>query len=686
MRTLFYPKFALLSIQKNQKIYLPYTLSATLWVCIFYILYALSYGELVDGLTGGRTLAMILGYANPIIFIFSVIFLLYTNSFLSRWRNKEYALYNVLGMNKANLAAVLFWETLITGGGAIATGAVCGIALYKLAELCLLKMIQGEASFTLGIDGAALGYTALSYGAIFGIILFKNIWNIQTKSALALLKSEQMGEQPPKANWLLGLLGVVMLCAGYGIALTVTDPMSAIALFFVAVVLVVLATELLFGAGSVLLCTLLQKNKGYYYKPHHFIALSSMRFRMKRNGAGLASICILSTMVLVMLSATVSLYVSCEETIAQRYPREQNAYLTITDVASLEAIDLQEIGDFFAEDVAQNGGTVENEFYYKMVASAGRVKDSSLKLTFSTDELSATADIYQVFFVSLDDYNRIMGASETLAETEILLYTPRGVYTHDTLTIEESDCTYTIKENLDAMWVNGAAVANIFPSMYLVVADVTAATSALTQNAADAQSAQRSILQCSVSYSFDTGLADDAQIAYSSLALDTENAVDVTAFRTQFATCDNFKLESAVNEQQGLYSLYGGLLFIGVVLSLLFASATVLIMYYKQMVEGYEDQKRFLILKKIGLTDREIQRSINSQLLTVFALPLGMAGLHLLFAFPILSLFLQMFNMGDTGLFIAATLGCYVIFGTLYALVYRVTSQLYYQIVNHAAT
>ncbi len=685
MKTLFYPKFALLSIRKNQKIYLPYLLCASLWVAVYYILFALTSSDVLQNMTGGSTLKMILDFANPLIFFFSILFLLYTNSFVSKWRNKEYALYHVLGMNKVNLTSVLFWETIFTGGGAIVLGSGVGVALYKLAELCLLNMVRETTDFALSVSGEALRATALYYGLIFALVLLKNIWSVQTKSLIALLKSESMGEAPPKGNWLLGLLGIAVLGVAYGIALTVTDPMSAMSLFFVAVLLVVGATYLLFGAGSVLLCTQLQKNKGYYYKAHHFIALSSMRYRMKRNGAGLASICILCTMVLVMISSTFSLYISCEDTITARYPREQNAYFSLADLTALEEISLQDIQDFFAEDVASNGGEVTNELYYKIIGSAGRVQDDRLKLTFSTDELSTTVDIFQVFFVSLEDYNRIMGTEETLAPDEILLYTTRTSYESETLTIEEGDTTYTIKKQLDTMWDYSRAVATIFPAMYLVVDDISTATTAITDatNTTDASSSQQSrIIQCYVAYSFDTGLPDDAQISYSSLHNANSDFFVSDAVSAHFPSCTRLDLESSAGEQQGLYSLYGGLFFIGITLSILFAAATVLIMYYKQMVEGYEDQKRFVIMKKIGLSEREIQKTVNSQLLTVFALPIGAAGVHLLFAFPILALFLKMFNMGNTQLFAIATLSCYLVFAALYAVVYRITSQLYYNIVN----
>lgn len=688
MKTLFYPKFALLSIRKNQKIYLPYLLCASLWVSVYYILFALTSSEVLQNMTGGSTLKMILDFASPVIFFFSVLFLLYTNSFVSKWRNKEYALYHILGMNKANLTAVLFWETIFTGGGAMLLGGGVGIALYKLAELCLLNIVQENTDFSLTVSGEALRATVLCYGFIFVLVFFKNIWSIQTKSLIALLKSENTGEVPPKGNWLLGLLGVVLLGVAYTIALTVTDVMSAMTLFFGAVLLVILATYLLFGAGSVLLCTQLQKNKHYYYKAHHFIALSSMRYRMKRNGTGLASICVLCTMVLVMISSTFSLYISCEDTIAARYPREQNAYISLSDLTALEEISLQEIHDFFTQDVASNGGEVTNELYYKIIGSAGRVEDDSLKLTFSTDELSTTVDIFQVFFVSIEDYNRIMGTDETLAPNEVLMYTTRANYDSDTLTIEEGNTTYTIKKQLDTMWEYSRAVATIFPAMYLVVDDISAVANEITvatQSSADASS-QSMLLQGYITYSFDTGFSEDGQMSYANLFGDGTFQMDYDAFDVQFPACNGFSLESRAEEQQGMHSLYGGLFFVGVTLSILFASATVLIMYYKQMVEGYEDQKRFVIMKKIGLSSREIQSTVNSQLLTVFALPIGMAGMHLLFAFPILALFLRMFNMGNTWLFALATLCCFLVFTMLYAAVYRITSQLYYKIVNSVET
>ena len=324
MKLGFYPKLAWSGMRKNSKLYVPYTLAGAGMAALFYIISYLSSSESLLMVGGGGNIAIILGMGKFVIAVFSLLFLFYTNSFLVRRRYKEFGLYNVLGMNKMNISRILLWETLINALISIGGGVLLGIVFSKLAELGLLNMIGSDVDFTLGVSAVAIIFTVGLFGAIYLLIYLNAVIRINLSSATELVKSETAGEKPPKANWLLGIAGVVILGAAYYIAVSIKSPLTAITLFFFAVIMVIIATYLVFIAGSVLMCRILQKNKGYYYKKNHFVSVSSMSYRMKRNGAGLASICILATMVLVMISSTTCLYFGTEDSLRARYPRNVN--------------------------------------------------------------------------------------------------------------------------------------------------------------------------------------------------------------------------------------------------------------------------------------------------------------------------------------------------------------------------
>ncbi|MGN0755229.1 MAG: FtsX-like permease family protein [Aristaeellaceae bacterium] len=322
MKAGFYPKLAVDGIRKNKRLYVPYLLTCAGMVMMFYIIHFLAVSPLVKAMSGGRTTVMMLEFGIWIVALFALIFLFYTNSFLMRRRKKEFGLYNMLGMGKANLSRMLLWETVILFVLSMAGGLLGGIAFSKLAELCLTHILGGEVSYDFTVNGEALRNTLLIFIPIFGLILLKSLIELRRMSAVSLLRSESVGEKPPRANYLLGIGGVALLAAAYYIAVTIQSPLMALSLFFIAVALVIVATYLIFISGSVMLCRLLQRNKNYYYKKNHFVSVSSMVYRMKRNGAGLASICILSTMVLVMMLGAASLYFGAEDSLRARYPQD----------------------------------------------------------------------------------------------------------------------------------------------------------------------------------------------------------------------------------------------------------------------------------------------------------------------------------------------------------------------------
>ena len=678
MKRGFYAKLAFTGIRKNKRLYVPYILTCIGMVMMFYIVAFLSYSPVLTGIPGGDTLQMILSLGTGVVGVFALIFLFYTNSFLMRRRKKEFGLYNILGMGKGNLARVLLWESLMIAAVALGGGLLAGIALSKIAELGMVNLLQGEVGFSLTLEPEAILQALLLFGVIFLLILLNTLRQIHLSNPIALLHSENVGEKPPKANWILALMGAVILAAAYYLAVTIESPVETLLWFFVAVIMVIIATYMLFVAGSVVICKVLQKKKGYYYKTSHFVSVSSMVYRMKRNGAGLASICILCTMVLVMLSSTVCLYIGTEDSIRSRYPRNINLDVTVEDLNDMDSKKMDTIRTLSEKVVSENGQSTNNILDYQVAAFAGYMKngiietDSSHLVDFQLDYYS---DVWQVFLVPLSDYNRLMGEDETLNPDEVLIYTTKSTeYQYDTIAFGDRE-PLKVKKVVPTFADNGVDAMQVIPSLYIFISDFNATVEPLL-SITDLRDQQ--LIEMHWFYGFDLSGNDAIQIAIQD---QLEAAIGQTGLLT-----DNFHIncEGAAKERSGFYGLYGGLFFLGILLGTVFLFAAVLIMYYKQISEGYEDQSRFAIMQKVGMTKREIKKSINSQILTVFFLPLITSGVHLAFAFPMIYKLLALFSLTNLELLILVTICCYLIFALFYVLVYRITSKAYYSIVSGA--
>ncbi len=666
---MFYPKIAINSIKVNNKLYIPYILTSALWVMMFYIILSMASSEQILNSGAGDSIVMILSMGVPFIFLFSALFLLYTSSFLSKMRNKEYALYNVLGMNKRNISHILIWESFFTTFSSLVIGLFCGALFYKIFELLLMRITKEEVIYSFEFNINNLAYTTIAFAIIFFVILIKSLLTIRLARPIELLKSQNIGEKPPKANWLLGILGVVSLGIAYYISITAENPMAAINLFFVAVILVVIGTYLIFISGSVLLCRILQGKKKFYYKPNHFISVSSMAYRMKRTGAGLAAICIFSTMVLVMISSSFSLYLGNEELLTLRYPNDINILFSSNSADTMKEDFIGAVDDFVHSETEQSGGNVSDELIYQRLVTAGQLQGN----TFELDSLNSTnfEDIYQIFFYDIADYNKNMGTNISVDGTHVYIHSPREDFTHDSINLLGT--TFTVIGKLDDFWSDGISAMTVFPTLMIVVDDLSRIESMFS--GVTNQSGE-TLLVSQYSYNYNCGLSGEGQIALSEQI--QENFTDTLG---HFKHLSSFSIESLEGNRLGFYGLFGGVLFIGLILSILFISATVLIIYYKQIVEGYEDKHRFSIMQKIGITKKEIRRSVNSQMLTVFFLPLLMAGIHLCFAFPILRLLLLMFNLTNVTLFIIISAAGFVVFSIMYAFIYKLTSKFYFDIV-----
>ena len=674
MKRGFYPRLAWSGMRKNSKLYLPYTLACIGMTAMFYILMHLADSPALKLIPSSASVTMTLSLGSFVMGVFSLLFLFYTNSFLVRRRFKEFGLYNVLGMNKGNISRVLAWEALINALISLVGGLFLGIALSKLAELGLVNIMGGKTDLNLRVSVNALEFTTLFYCGIFLLIYLNSLIKIRRSSASELVKSENFGEKPPRANWLFGLAGIVILAAAYYIAVSIKTPLTALSLFFIAVIMVIVATYLIFIAGSVWICRLLQKNKRYYYKKNHFVSVSSMVYRMKRNGAGLASICILATMVLVMISSTTCLYFGAEDALRDRYPRDISISASYSGLDSMTDENISALrGEISA---AVGGAETENILDYRCASLVGSLENGILDLSEASIYSTAmtTYDyVAEVYIVPLADYNAIAGTNESLGSDEAMIYAYRMDYTDKTFAVDEL-VSFRVKKVLDSFPIaDGSAMASIAPTVFVIVPDF-ADTVAKLGGAVSSSGDEPASL--SWNYAFDTPVSDEEEIAMCERIGERLSECSETGGYLYYSR------ESLAANRADFYGMFGGLFFLGIMLSIAFICAAVLIIYYKQISEGYEDRRRFEIMQNVGMTKKEIRSSINSQLLTVFFLPLIFAGLHLGFAFPFIHKLLMLFNLSNLPLLIGTTAISFGVFALLYAVVFRVTSNAYYNIVS----
>ncbi len=673
MKTVFYPKLALDGIRKNKRLYIPYIMTGSIMVMMYYILSFLCESPTIDKMRGGSVLADILPLGCAVIAVFSLMFLFYTNSFLIKQRYREFGLYNILGMDKKNVCKIMLWENIFVALAAVVTGTVFGVAFSKLAELGLLNILNADINYDLNVGTESLWQTALVFSGIYLVLLFNSIVKVFRSKPLELVQSVKAGEKVPKKTWILAVIGVLVLAAAYYLAVSIEEPITALVWFFIAVVLVIIGTYLIFIAGSVAVCKLLQKNKKYYYKANHFVSISSMVYRMKRNGAGLAAICILLTMVLVIMSSTACLYFSHEDVLQARCPNSINISATFNDFEGISDQNLEKL-----RNVIKNySGNDADLVGVRACEIQGIITENGMELDILHNGLYdfSTDNVGYLSAVSLSDYNVLMNKNETLNDDECLIYCNRLKLKSDTFTLQHGS-TYKIKEHLKEFKVDGDTLAMTAPVIYIVVKDLNSFVLPYKdmKNISD---------DAMMTYDWRCGFDCDNPDDEEKLANDVHNAI------TETSQDDGNRMfllsHSTVSREErraNFFDLYGSLFFLGIMLSIVFLIAAVLIIYYKQICEGYEDCSRFDIMQKIGMTKRGIKKSINSQMLTVFFSPLLFAGVHLSFAFPLVKKILLMFAFNNTALSILVNIGCFAVFGIFYAFTYKITSGAYYKIVS----
>lgn len=676
MKKLFYPRLAWQGMRKNGRLYKPYILTCIGVIAVFYILISLALSPTIEAMPkGSGTTQAVMFLGSWVLAVFSLIFLFYTNSFLIRRRNREFGLYNVLGMDKRNIAKILLCENIIIALISLVAGLFFGIMLSKLAELGLLKLIGAEASFSFALSVRSLCITLILFALIFALQFISSLFKISISKPIELLRSESNGEKPPKANVPLGILGVLLLGGAYYLSLSIEQPLTALATFFTAVIMVIVGSYLVFISGSVLLCRLLQKNKKYYYNKRHFVSVSGMVYRMKCNGAGLASICILATMVLVMISSTSCLYFGANDSLSTRYPRDINVGV-FCDSKSY-ALDDEHIAALRRSIVEACGdAAVDDEISIRSASTSGLLLDGNLISDPAEVDLLDIATSYDnvvnVEFIPLSDYNAASGENRSLKPGEALVCGIRMDYEPDTLSIDGANTLHIVGVLDDFPNYGGESVSGVVPTLFVVIPDFFDYLASVPSSDGN--------VGIRWHFGFNAGLSDEETAALCDRIESklTDSAPEVIA---QFEKL-SFNIESLAENRQDFFEAFGSLFFLGIMLSLVFTLAAVLIIYYKQICEGYEDKRRYEIMQNVGMTKQEIKKSINSQLLTVFFLPLVFAGMHLGFAFPFIHKILLMLFFNNLGLLIGVTVLSFAVFALLYALVYRMTGNAYYKIVS----
>ena len=658
---LFYSKFALNNLVKNKRFILPYIFSAVFTIASFYILTSLSLGKNLDKLPQGISATkQVLSLGVIVIAIFSAIFLFYTYSFLIKRRVREFGLYSVLGMTKKQIARILILETIFIAVITLVFGLAFGLLFDKLMLLVLLKLFTAGVSFGFIITPIAVFLTILLFGGIFFLLLIYTVVKISRLKIVALLKEENNGEREPKARFILAILGLGLTGYGYYLAQTIQNPIKAITMFFVAVLAVIFGTYLIFMAVSITVLKLMKNNKTFYYKPKNFISVSGLLYRMKRNAVGLANICILSTMVLVTMGTTSALYAGSEEAYNTRFPRD----IIVNGYRSTEG-KLTEIEKNVKKATQDAGVEAKDLVSYNMLNVVGRLNGT--EISYETGNVGSLDKLRTVVVIELKDYNKVSKEQKTLNAGETLLFIDKkGKYEANEITVQ--GVNLKIKEKLtDFPGALGTAAANAFDTYYVVVKDNT--------DVKKIESALKKKLN----------MSDEEGEVYNYVGFNisdkTKEAKVIENFK-QLEKEGNINIEGKAENETNFKGFYASFLFIGVFISMIFVVSQVVIMYYKQISEGYEDKDKFGIMRKVGLTDRQIKQSIRSQVLMIFFTPLAIATLHTVVAYPFIEKILKLFLATDNNVFLIALAVTIAVFAVFYLIVYLITSRIYYRIIK----
>ena len=656
-------------MQKNKKTLIPFLIAGTVTVMSFYILQSLAYCPYIyvdhkEAFYGAQTIAILLEISSEITAFFAVLFLFYANQFMIKGRKKEMGLYGVLGMSRKNITSILTAETVLNALICIVAGIAAGTFFNKLMLLVLYKVIHQPTVSGLFFSGAALKNTVILFALIYAACLIYNIRSIQVGNPITLLQNDKAGEKEPRVKVVIFLLGVITLIAGYALALSAKTAGDAINVLLMSILLVVIATYCLFTAGSIFILKRLKKNPKFYYKTKNFISVSNLMFRMKHNAAGLASICVLSTGVILLLTCGFSLMMLVEKNIDNNYPTDIKAVVSVADEKEGRE-NLAKIEQVLEENHIETSEEIYRQYRRMMVTK----EDGKFGVVTPDTGYAGMASMADTYLLSVSDYNQYAGTNLSLPSNEVLIYsTDRHWKAGEKLDFFGTE--YQVAEEADygSLFYIFDTTMSLFERQILVFSDDAQILSFVEEGGQEENPENYDVY---IGYQI-KGNLDAAQ---------RENLKQQILL-----VAPDLKVEFKEDEKFFYYDLYGGVFFVGMFLAVLFLMATVMIIYYKQISEGYEDQARFDIMQKVGMTKREIKKSINSQLLTVFFLPLVGAGIHLIFAFPMIRKILLLFNLTNLHLYTIVTLISFGAFALFYTIVYRITSNAYYHIVSGASS
>ena len=666
-----FSRLAKQNIRNNKSTYIPYMITCIFCIAMIYMMEFLRDCPTLDqAVRQADEVRMIVFTGEIVVEIFCIIFLIYSNSFLMKRRQKEIGLYNILGLERNHIGIVMFLETIITSIGSLAGGIAAGIIGSKLALLLLLKLlhIPSVLGFYISVKGI---FTCLfMFGIIFLMILFLNLAKIHLSRPVELLRGNNTGEKEPAAKWLMALIGFICLGAGYYLAVTTESPIKAITIFLLAVILVMAGTYLLFTAGSIVILKFLRRRKSFYYRTGNFISISGMLYRMKQNAIGLASICILSTGVLLMISMTVSIYFGMNDIMLNRYPYDVD--MSVTSISEEEC---QTAIEAFEKAIADNKVPVEKsveEIYLDIVCS----KNGDQILIKPTNTIRNSDSVLVLSLLNQAEYERLTGISANLNDGEIFAWYPSAVQ-KDSVSVDETE--FTVKKWLDKNPLTCGEDAVSDNAVLVVTDEDFKKFDEMRTEMYKGVSSDPAGEDLTLHLGLDITGSETEKIEFGTPVMET-----VKDLKKSGGLSENAWIISGIRQQEyeSYYADNGSLLFIGIFLGSLFLMGTAMIIYYKQISEGYEDQKRFEIMQKVGLSRREVRSSVRRQILMVFFLPLLMAMLHITMAFPMIRRLLLLFGMTNTKLFIGCTAGTVLIFAVVYGLIYLMTARSYYHIVE----
>lgn len=667
-----YFKLAKTNLSNNKPFYIPYIISSIITVAMLYMMSFLSDNKGLNKIMGADSLATIFRLGVGIIVIFSYIFLFYTNSFIIKRRKKEIGVYNILGMEKRHLSKVLFVETIYSAIISLVCGIIVGIAFSKFILMVLYGIIgiHKTVEFFVNIHGIIL--CVVSFGILFLLTFLYNFMQIKLANPIELLRGTNVGEREPKTKIFMTIVGVVCLAIAYYIAITTENPLNVLTLFFVAVLLVIIGTFALFTAGSIALLKLLRNNKKFYYNKRHFMAVSGMLYRMKQNAAGLASICILSTMVLVVISTTVSMYVGIQDELMARYPNDVCVTVDYNSVIDKSS----EIEKAIFDEIDSAEVKNKKAFSYLSVF-VGQKGDN-----FTTDkEHLSYQNSYLFYILSKDDFikrdNSFKDKIGNISKGEAVVVLNKK---YDKKDIKIFGKNYKVNKSFEHMEDNDLYMISTLNGLGYIILDNDESVQELYDMQEKMLGKGANYYTNKIRFDFKSGNKKQKAAAYKKI----DNVVKkyFKENKNDKKEISSYWVESRQENEQNFYLLYGGLFFLGIFLGTMFLIVTVMIIFYKQITEGYDDRERYQILEKVGMSSREVKDTIKSQIRIVFVLPIFAAAVHVTAAFPMVNRILKMLNLNNEKLFAGCLAATIIVFAVIYYLVFKVTSRAYYKIVK----